>query len=357
MHIDILLGHFLKLSYKKYVSLMEFFGNPEILWSATQNDLREARVDETFIHEFLEWRAKVNPDILQKVLDKENITAIPISSDNYPALLKQIYDPPLCLFVRGTLKQAELPLAIVGTRKNSPYGKQVAEELVQGLVRAGVTIVSGLALGIDGIVHQATLKQNGITWAVLGTGIDNAHIYPRAHFGLATQIIEHGGAIISEYPPNFTVGGKYTFARRNRIIAGLSRGTLVIEAPQSSGSLITAHSALDANREVFAVPQNITAVNASGPHTLIKMGAHIVTTANDILRVFGMCIKDTNSAKIVAGSPTEAALLACLSREPTSIDSIIKASKLESHTVLSTLTLMEIKGMVKNLGAMAYILG
>jgi len=211
-----------------------------------------------------------------------------LKDKNYPGLLKEIYDPPEKLYVEGNLSPEEkYPLAVVGTRRPSEYGKRVATELVKNLARLGLTIISGLALGIDGLAHEAALKVGGRTIAVLGSGIDI--IYPASHKKLAEDIIKSGGVIVSEYPPG-TSPSKLTFPARNRIIAGLSLGTLVIEAPERSGAMITARFALEQGRDVFAVPGSISNLNSAGCNKLIKMGAKPVTRSEDVLESLGIDI-------------------------------------------------------------------
>ncbi len=209
------------------------------------------------------------------------IKIITLDDDTYPRLLKQIYDPPRRLYILGDLKAEEkYPLAVVGTRNASDYGKRTTNYFVDALSRAGLTIISGLALGIDGLAHQATLGVKGKTIAVLGSGLNV--VYPSAHKKLFQQIIEAGGAVISEYPPE-TKPNKQSFPARNRIIAGLSLGVLVIEAPEKSGALITARAALEQGREVFAIPGDIYSRNSAGTNKLIEMGAKPVTKPEDIL--------------------------------------------------------------------------
>ncbi len=213
-------------------------------------------------------------------MSSQKIDKITIKDNNYPRLLKEIYDPPEQLYITGELKAKEkYPLAVVGTRKMSDYGKRVTVFLVKGLVKAGFTIISGLALGIDGLAHQTALDAGGRTIAVLGSGLDI--IYPPEHKKLAADIIKSGGAVISEYPPGARPSRR-TFPARNRIVAGLSLAVLVIEAPEKSGALITAKVALDQGREVLAVPGNIYNPNSIGCHKLIKMGAKAVTNPEDV---------------------------------------------------------------------------
>lgn len=211
---------------------------------------------------------------------------INIKDKNYPPLLKEIPDPPQELYIWGKLKKSEkYPLAVVGTRKVSNYGKQATLELVTELAKTGLTIISGLALGVDGISHQAVLDVNARTIAVLGSGFD--HLYPKEHIKLSNDIVKSGGAVIAEYPPD-TKPTQKTFPARNRIIAGLALGVLVIEAPMRSGALITARHALEQNRDVFAVPGSIYNKNSAGTNNLIKMGAKPVTDQNDILESFNL---------------------------------------------------------------------
>lgn len=357
MKKEILLAHFLKLTPKKVKDLQRVFFSFEDAWQADFDSLKKTGWDEKTIQEFVEWKKNINEEKIQETLNKEKITCITAEDPNYPRLLKEIYDPPLCLFVRGTLQNDDFALAVVGPRKCSSYGQQVTEMLVAPLSEAGITIVSGLALGIDGIAHDVALKAKGRTVAVLGCGIDKATVQPRSHSGLSERILEQGGAIISEYPP-FTSAMNYTFPARNRIIAGMTLGTLVIEAGESSGSLITATCALDCNREVFAVPQNITSPTSVGVNTLVKMGAKVVLSCDDILQALNLqeIKKYVQNKEILPGSPIEETLLTIITREPQHIDSIIKASGLSSQIVSGAITLMEMKGRVKNMGGMMYVL-
>lgn len=279
---------------------------------------------------------------------------ITIKSPNYPRLLKEIYDPPKELYVWGDLRAEEnYPLAVVGTRKVSNYGRQVTIDLVKNLAKVGLTIISGLALGVDGLAHQACLDVNGRTIAVLGSGLK--HIYPSVHQKLAEKIVKAGGAVISEYPPE-TKPAKWNFPARNRIIAGMALGVLVIEAPEVSGALITARCALDSGREVFAVPGNINNQNSIGTNRLIKLGAKPVTRAEDILESFNLELTLEFKKEVKPASKEEAIILEILKQEPAQIDEIIRKSKLEPPIVSSTLTIMEITGKVKHIGGGTYSL-
>ena len=279
---------------------------------------------------------------------------ITLDHPSYPLLLKQIFEPPKELYVLGNLKKEEKnPLAVVGTRLPSSYGKVVASSMVRELASRGITIISGLALGIDGISHQACLEAGGKTIAVFGCGLDI--IYPYCHKKLAEEIVKKGGALISEYPPG-TKPDKWQFPARNRIIAGLSQATLVIEAPKKSGALITAFYALNEGRDVLSVPGEINKKNSEGTNNLIKLGAKPVTTSQDVLEVFNIT-GEKKLKEIKADSKEEEILLNLLAKgEPIHIDKLIKLSKLSSPVVLSTLTVMEINKKIKNLGQGFYSL-
>jgi len=320
-------------------------------------DLMEAGLEEAIAHEFLAWRDSSPVEKITEQMEREGIHTVSLNEDGYPHLLKEITDPPHTLFVRGALPHAEQPsLAVVGTRACSTYGRRACEEIVAPLARQGMVIVSGLALGIDGYAHQAAIDSNGLTVAVLGSGVDRRHVSPSSHRDLSEEIIFRGGSVISEYPPGF-LPTNYSFPARNRIIAGLSLGTLVVEAPEDSGALITARCALDYNREVFAIPHPINSLSGVGPNNLIKMGARPVTSAMDITDALNLKnLKDiVDNRKALPSSHTEAKILSTLSREPKHVDAIIKHTGLDSPVVMSTLTLMEMKGKVKNIGGMMYI--
>jgi len=357
MKKEILLAHWPKITVKRHQQLLAFFSSLENAWKAKSENLQKMGWKDELATNFLDWRNSVNENKITKILEQEKITCVLKDDSNYPELLKEIYDAPFCLFTRGEIDNEGFSLAVVGPRKFSPYGKQITEEIVRDLASQGIIIVSGLALGIDSIAHKTTLETGGKTIAVLGAGVNDRHIYPAGHRNLANDIIKKDGAVISEYPPG-ALPSRFTFPRRNRIVAGMTLGTLVIEAAEGSGALITAQSALDNNREVFAVPQNITSPNSAGVNQLIKNGAHPVTCAQDIIDVLDLeDIKNfISNREIVPDSPTEAKLLEFLSREPIHVDQLVKKSELDSPAVNATLTLMEMKGKVKNLGGMNYVL-
>ncbi len=280
------------------------------------------------------------------------IKQINLESAQYPGLLGKIHNPPPYLYWRGQLPPPETQyLAVVGTRLPSPYGQAMTWEITKELAQAGLVIVSGLAFGIDGLAHEAALEAQGITVAVLGSGLDETCLYPSIHRGLAQKIIKNNGAIISEYPP-LTPPLKMHFPARNRIIAGLSLGTVVIEARKGSGSLITARFALEEGREVFAVPGPITSPNSFGPHWLLKHGACLVQSAHDIL--------DALSIKPVKKKPpiltTEETLIwQNLGAEVLPLDALARRTKLDIATLSATLSLMEIKGLVREIDALHFL--
>lgn len=359
MQKEIILAHYPKINIKRYQELMGAFSNLENVWQATFNDLKKNNWQDNTINDFIKWRNSVDEIKIQKNLDKEEIYCVTIDNPSYPELLRDIYDPPFCLFIRGNLNNIKYPLAIVGPRKYSIYGKQNAENFAFKLARAGFTIISGLALGIDGIAHSSALEANGATSAVLGAGINKDNIYPSCHKQLSEKILSSGGALISEYPPG-TMPNKFTFPTRNRIVAGMCLGTLVIEGAEKSGALITAQCALDSNREVFAIPQNINSPTAGGANKLLKTGAHLITEANDILEILNMSgvlnQTETEQKDFTNATETEQKIISVLTREPIHIDIIVKNTMLPSQTVYSTLALMEISGKIKNLGSMMFVL-
>jgi len=283
------------------------------------------------------------------------IRKVSIEDENYPKLLKEIKNPPKILYYRGELKPEENCFAIVGTRVASSYGKQVALEIAGDLAEAGLTIVSGLAPGIDTFCHQATVEHNKRTIAVLGTGLDEKSIYPQSNLKLAQKILENGGALISEYPPG-TPGLKQNFPQRNRIISGISLGVLVIEAKIKSGSIITAEWAKRQGKKVFAVPGPIYSSNSRGCHYLIKNGVKLVENANDILLELKLNIAkpDLINDSTKGENEEEDLILKALKEESLYIDKIIEKTKLQAPIVARTLAILEIKGKVRNLGGNIY---
>src|SRR3989338_8626793 len=292
------------------------------------------------------FKHQIEPDKLLENLKKEKLSALTIDDQAFPKLLKQIYDPPFILYYRGSLEALNgFLLAVVGARKYSAYGVQVAEKLVRDLALNKLTIVSGLALGIDTLAHTAALATGGQTIAVLGSGLDRQNIYPSQNRYLADKIQAHGGLILSEYPLG-TMPLKHHFPQRNRLISGMSLGTLVIEAGEKSGSIITAMHALDQNRDVFAVPGNIYSAYSAGTNSLIKRGAKLVSGAKDIIESLNLtdAVAYTENKKIIPESAEEGLILDKLNYEPVHVDELVRLTKLDASIINSTLTIMEMKG-------------
>lgn len=274
-----------------------------------------------------------------------------VKEDEFPRLLREIPQVPKRLNYRGVLPSPSLKfLAVVGSRKHTTYGKQVVEHLMAGLEGYDVGIVSGLALGIDSLAHEAALKHHLYTLAVPGSGIDDSVIYPASHKPLARRILEGGGGLLSEFDPNFTAT-KWSFTQRNRIMAGISHATLLIEASEKSGTLITARMAADYNRELLVVPGNIFSENSKGTHQFLKLGAIPVTCAEDILYVLGIDPEKVMTEKpLVFLSRTDLTLeeqkVLTILHEPTDKDTLIRATELPAHVANALLMQMEMKGLI-----------
>lgn len=359
------LSHAEALTPLYWKQLLSVFGSAEAIWRASQHDLEHACSAKGVATDLIQIRGTVDPDTVMDRLVKERIGAIILNDETYPRFLKEITDPPYVLFVQGELPKEERvgALGVVGTRKMSSYGQTVLPPIVAECARAGLTIVSGLALGIDGLAHATTIDNGGRTIAVIGSGIDRTSLYPWQHRQLADRIVASNGAIVSEYPPG-TPPVAYHFPARNRIISGLSLGVLVAEAPQKSGALITAFSALDQNREIFAIPGPVNHPNAWGPHNLLKRGAIPVTEAQDILHALPilplaeMPPQEKKNAEKHGAPPSgvEATILTLLAHETLHIDELVRQSNLTPDAIMSTLVLMEMDGKIRNVGGMQYTL-
>lgn len=333
--------------------LLKAFPSASHLWNASQKAILQKGFLEKEASLFTEAKKTFSPEKAYEDLARKNIDLVSLADKNYPPLLKAIDDPPFLLYCRGILDPSPLVLAMVGTRKASPYGKAVARSLISGLSGLEIVIVSGLALGIDSVVHQCALEVSLKTIAVLGTGVDQKSIFPSTNLRLAEKIIEAGGAIISEYPPG-TPGKKWHFPARNRIIAGVSHGVIVIEAPKKSGALITAQCALEQNREVLAVPGSIFHENSEGVHWLIQSGATPVISAEDIMNIFHIQKKSPVSSPSL--SSEEEKIVQILSASPLHIDHIIQKSGLQPSEVQSLLAVLELKNIIQHLGGGVYYL-
>lgn len=341
------------IRFKRILDRFETMGNA---WRATMQDIIYAKIEPAIAQEIIINRNKISPDEELEKIKNEGIGLLTIKDHNYPLLLKEIYNPPPLLYYKGNLDNLNPAIAIVGTRKISNYGRQVTPSIVKPLAKNSLIIISGLAYGVDSLAHQSTIEVNGRTVAILGSGLDRKSIYPSPNRHLADKIIENNGAVISEYPIG-TLPFKGNFPSRNRIIAGLSLGIVVIEGTDDSGSLITAQLALEQNRDIFAVPGNIFNESSRGPNKLLKMGAKPVLSAQDILDELDFRqIPGYNKNHIaLPKNEQEKLILEKLNGEPLHIDKITQATGLSHSIVSSTLALMEMNGLVKNLGGMNYI--
>ncbi len=287
-------------------------------------------------------------------MDADKIEQISIESKEYPLSLKNIKDAPKILYYKGTLPSPkEICFAIVGTRNPSAYGQQAALQISSELSGRGISIVSGLAPGIDTFGHKAVIENKKRTIAVLGTGLDEKSIYPQSNLALSKKIIEYGGCLISELPPG-TCGSKFSFPRRNRIISGLSLGVIIIEAKEKSGSLITANCAIKQNKKLFAVPGPIYSLNSRGPNKLIKNGAKLVENSDDILKEFGLQFQSIEQNKACAENSEEEIIFKALKEGPLDIDKIIEKTGLKANKAAARLALMEVSDKIRNLGANIY---
>ena len=352
----IALTHFQKFGPAS-LNTLTAFASWEDAYKATPGQFLNLGFSGKTVDEFIAWRNQNQPDELMEIMQRHKIKAVAITDDFYPPLLKAIHQPPPLLYYQGefSAELLALPMAIVGSRRPSAYGQMAANRLTKDLAKNNLTIVSGLAFGIDAIAHQATLEVQGKTVAVLGSGLDRPSLYPRANHYLADKIIAQGGILLSEFPP-LTRADKFNFPRRNRIISGTSLGVLVIEAAAKSGSLITAHYGLEQDREVMAVPGNIFASESAGTNHLIKLGARPITKAEDVLEALNLSLTDSGSqAKRQDLTQEEAAILALINEEAKHLDELKDLLKLDISVITSTLTLMEIKGLAKNIGNSTYI--
>lgn len=276
------------------------------------------------------------------------IKTVSINDKAYPSLLRQIPQPPTTIYYLGSLSDESLALvkvAIVGTRRATRYGLETTRVLARDLSHAGISVVSGLALGIDCQAHQGALEGKTPTWAVLGSGLN--YITPTHNQHVAQKIVDQGGALISEFPPDHPPE-KWTFPQRNRIIAGLSQATIVVEAPQKSGALITARLALDYNRDVGAVPGEISSINSQGTNILLKTGAAVIRSADDILELLG--IQATEAPTLDKNKNNLLNLL----DEPMDANSLAHESGLEMNELNQELTVLELRGLIKNNAGLFY---
>jgi DNA processing protein len=332
--------------------LHEEFGSLSEAWQASQTQL-ERTLDVRTAGNVVRARNSVDPLSVLDRLERQGIAVVAAIDPDYPRLLAQIPAAPAVLYVRGTLlPRDELAIAVVGTRRATSYGREIVQQIARDLAAAGVTVVSGLARGIDGMAHLGALEGGGRTIAVLASGVDV--IYPAEHANLAAQIAA-SGAVISDYPPG-TKPDAPNFPARNRIISGLALATVVVEAPSRSGALITVDFAADQGREVFVVPGPVTAAASAGSNRLIREGARLVTSAEDILDDLGLPGLDTQDEAEPELSDSERRLIAVMAADPAHLDEIVIAAGLSPAEGAGLMTMLELKGAVRNIGAQHYIL-
>ena len=335
-------------------ALLDVCGDIAAAWSASIAAMQAARLDRRSMENLLEARRTINPDREWARTQQAGIHVYTWDSSDYPANLRNIDQPPPVLYARGRLtSQDEWAVALVGTRRASAYGREVAQVLATELARNGITVVSGLALGIDTVVHRSAVEAGGRTLAILGSGVDQ--IYPPQNRGLA-ETIAGQGALLSDYPVG-TRPEAGNFPPRNRIISGLSRGVVIVEASDKSGALITARFAAEQGREVFAVPGSILHPGSAGCNALIRDGATPLLSVDELLEALNLTrlTEKIDVRQSVPADPQEQKVLACLSAQPSHIDDIVRASALEPAQVSSLLAVMELKGLVRQVGALQYV--
>ena len=335
-------------------SLIAYFGDLESAWKASPAELAQAGLGLKVIERVVQARESVDLEKVWAKIEKQGIKILTWHDETYPQRLKEIDQPPPVLYIRGEYLPDDLfAVAIVGTRRVTSYGRQITEELSSFLAANSMTVISGLARGVDAIAHQTSLKAGGRTIAVLGSGVDK--IYPPEHRALAEQMMERG-CIISDYAPG-TPPEASNFPPRNRIISGLSLAVVVVEAGETSGALITAEFAAEQGREVFAVPGSILAPQSKGTNKLIQNGALPLLSVNDLMQALDITRVGEQKAvrKIMPADAIEAKLLTVLTQEPLHVDEIRNQSELPIEKVSAALVLMELKGMVRQVGGMNYV--
>ncbi|HEY9528257.1 MAG TPA: DNA-processing protein DprA [Anaerolineales bacterium] len=335
-------------------ALIKYFGDLEVAWKAAPIELARAGLSLKVIERIVQARKTVDLEKLWAKIESQGIKILIWEDETYPQRLKEIDQPPPVLYIRGDYLPDDLfAVAIVGTRRVTAYGRQITEELAAYLASNRITLVSGLARGVDAIAHQTALKAGGRTIGVLGSGVDR--IYPPEHRGLAEKMME-SGAIVSDYAPG-TPPDASNFPPRNRIISGLSLAVVVIEAGETSGALITAEFAAEQGREVFAVPGSILAPQSKGTNKLIQNGALPLLSVNDLMQPLNLTHMGEHKAarKTIPSDETEARLMNVLGAEPLHVDEIRNQTDLPIEKVSATLALMELKGMVRQVGGMNYV--
>ncbi len=338
----------------RFRALLDFFGSAELAWQAPAEAYLQAGLSAKVVENLLNTRQSVDLAAYWEKIQAAGIAVLTWEDAEYPRRLREVDQSPPVLYLRGEISLAdEWAVAIVGTRGVSAYGRQAAQDLAACLAQNGITVVSGLARGVDGEAHNAALEAGGRTLAVLGCGVDR--IYPPEHRKLAERILR-SGAVLSDYAPG-TEPESSNFPPRNRIISGLSLATVVIEAGTTSGALITATFAVEQGREVFAVPGSIYSPLSKGPNQLIQQGARPLLRPEDVLDALNLKqVQEYRAVRIqMPEDPVESGLLRTLDHEPLHIDEISARSGLPIAQVSATLTLLELKGLVRQVGGMNYV--
>jgi DNA processing protein len=343
----------------RYSILQKYFGSAKSAYTASLDALRSVHLSETLATEFVSFRRHFDVEGYMKKLGKSGVFAILRNDTEYPNLLTEVSDAPFVLYGKGNLgvlsDGSVCTVAVVGSRHMTPYGREMTERIVSGLVSHGITIVSGLAYGVDACAHRQTLAMKGKTIAVLGSGVDT--VSPSGNERIYRDILESGGVIVSEYPLGFDAT-KWSFPLRNRIISGLSKGVVVTEGDERSGSLITARRAAEQGRDVFAVPGAVTNPLSRGPAKLLKDGAILVERVEDILEPLGLGVSSKKSPKDnahIGQTPEECAILTILCESGRMyIDDIARETKLQVAIVSRTCSVLEVRGIVKDYGGNVY---
>ena len=338
----------------RFRALLAAFGDAQTAWQAAPEALRAAGLYEKQVANLVKVRSQGLMEKHWAQIQTNGIQVLTWDDETYPRRLKEIDQPPPVLYLRGALlPEDEWAVAIVGTRRVTAYGRSVTEELAAILARNGVTVISGLARGVDSIAHQAALNAGGRTMAVMGTGVDQ--IYPPENQRLAEKMLQQG-ALLSDYPLGTQPEGT-NFPPRNRLISGLSLAVVVVEAGQTSGALITATFAAEQGREVFAVPGNITAPQSQGTNRLIQDGATPLLNPQQVLEALNltMVTEHRTARRVLPSDPVEKQVYQVLGAEPLHVDEIRLRTEMPIEQVSATLALMELKGMVRQVGGMNYV--
>jgi DNA processing protein len=334
--------------------LLDYFRKGEEILKASLEELKKIPgIGDSIASNIIKFKDEIEVEEELRKIEEDEVEIITLEEEDYPQALKNIFDPPILLYVKGRLKKEENCIAIVGSRMATSYGRRVAEEMARDLSIRGFTIVSGMARGIDTFAHKGALGVNGRTIAVLGCGIDVC--YPPENKRIKEEIIKKG-AVISEFPYG-TIPDKINFPQRNRIISGLCKGVLVVEAWSKSGSLITANYALEQGREVFAIPGRIYSKFSEGTHNLIKQGAKLVNSSQDILEEFNLLNKRETSSNIYESLDIkEKKIYSLITKEPIHIDDIARVAGENIINVSQILTRLEIKGVIRQIEGKRYLL-